>query len=77
MKEATGNLNMGVVTLTAIGVIAAFFFTVLWPSISKNFENYTSCDDAVCSGNVSDGKWEDCTTSKGVELPKYSCTYKG
>ncbi len=77
MKEATGNLNMGVVTLTAIGVMAAFFFTVLWPNMKGNFENNTSCDNAICSGQKKDGKWETCTTSDGKKLPDYSCTYKG
>lgn len=33
MKEASGELNMTVITIVAIGAIAAFFGTVLWPRI--------------------------------------------
>ena len=32
MKEATGELNMTVVTIVLIGVIAAFF-AIFWPNV--------------------------------------------
>ena len=39
MKEATGELNMTVVTIVLIGIITAFF-TVFWQStIKPNIEN--------------------------------------
>lgn len=34
MKEATGELNMTVVTIIAIGAIIAFFW-VMWPNIQN------------------------------------------
>lgn len=37
MKEATGELNMTVVTIVLIGVIMAFF-TVFWPTIRTNIQ---------------------------------------
>lgn len=40
MKEATGELNMTVITVVAIAAIAAFFYIFVWPgirvSIAKN-----------------------------------------
>ena len=33
MKEASGELNMTVVTIIAIAAIAAFFTAVIWPNI--------------------------------------------
>ena len=39
MKEATGELNMTVITIVLIGIIAAFFLA-FWPSI-KNQRNDT------------------------------------
>jgi len=33
MKDAMGELNMTVVTIVAIGAVAAFFTMVLWPQI--------------------------------------------
>lgn len=38
MKEATGELNMTVVTIIAIGAIVAFFW-VLWPQIQNTINN--------------------------------------
>lgn len=39
MKEATGELNMTVVTVVAIAAIAAFFYIFVWPSISISIAN--------------------------------------
>ena len=37
MKEATGELNMTVVTIIAIGAVIAFFW-VMWPKIRSTIE---------------------------------------
>ena len=37
MKEATGELNMTVVTIIAIGAIIGFFW-VMWPQISSTID---------------------------------------
>lgn len=54
MKEATGELNMTVVTIIAIGAIVAFFW-ILWPqisdTISKQWNNIS--DDRNNGTNVS------------------------
>ena len=39
MKEASGELNMTVVTIIAIAAIAAFFTAVLWPNIRNSLNN--------------------------------------
>ena len=39
MKEATGELNMTVVTIIAIAAIAAFFMTVIWPNIQSSINS--------------------------------------
>ena len=39
MKEATGELNMTVVTIIAIGAIIAFFW-VMWPNIQNTINNW-------------------------------------
>ena len=33
MKEATGELNMTVVTVVAIAAVGAFFYFFIWPGI--------------------------------------------
>ena len=55
MKEATGELNMTVVTVVAIAAVAAFFYAFIWPSIKTNILNSTKCSNAtncVCSGTT-------------------------
>ena len=37
MKEATGELNMTVVTIIAIGAIIAFFW-LMWPNIQNTIQ---------------------------------------
>lgn len=46
MKEATGELNMTVVTVVAIAAVAAFFYAFIWPSIKTNILNSTKCSSA-------------------------------
>lgn len=48
MKEATGELNMTVVTVVAIAAVGAFFYAVIWPAIKNNIENSTKCSNAIC-----------------------------
>ena len=43
MKEATGELNITVITVVAIAAIAAFFYAFIWPSIKANLNRQTLC----------------------------------
>jgi len=47
MKEATGELNMTVVTVVAIAAVMAFFYAFVWPAIKNNIERNTYCSSAV------------------------------
>jgi len=71
MKEATGELNMTVVTLVAIGAIAALFYFVIWPMIQRQLvqntcntygSGYTAqkVDDSVVEGNEKVSDWQCC-----------------
>lgn len=51
MKEATGELNMTVITVVAIAAVGAFFYAFVWPSIKNSISNNTKCADAVCPEN--------------------------
>lgn len=48
MKEATGELNMTVVTVVAIAAVAAFFYAFVWPGIKASIESNTHCANAIC-----------------------------
>ena len=41
MKEATGELNMTVVTLIAIGAIGGLFYIFVWPMIQRTIVERT------------------------------------
>jgi len=60
MKEATGELNMTVITVVAIAAVGAFFYAVIWPGIQKSIKRNTHCANAVCEKNCT-GKTCKCT----------------
>ena len=48
MKEATGEMNMTVVTIIAIGAIIAFFW-FMWPSIKNTISGqWNNISDTKC-----------------------------
>lgn len=65
MKEATGNLNLALVTIVSIGILVIFFYDSLWPMIESNMISHTRCDDAVCKSTAD------------TQLNKVECDYEG
>ena len=53
MKEATGELNMTVVTIVLIGVIAAFF-AIFWPNVIQPAIENTWRENVTSQKNVKD-----------------------
>ena len=66
MKEATGELNMTVVTVVAIAAIAAFFYAFVWPAIQNSITNSTKCASATCPASCTTDTCE-CTTIESDE----------
>lgn len=66
MKEATGELNMTVVTVVAIAAVAAFFYAFVWPSIKNSIKANTYCAIATCT-SCSDGKCQCTYTDDNTE----------
>lgn len=72
MKEATGELNMTIVTLVAISAIAALLWFVIWPMIQKmivtntcktygdSFEAFKVEGLAAENGDAEVNKWQCC-----------------
>ena len=52
MKEATGELNMTVVTVVAIAAVGAFFYFFIWPGIQAGLSRNT-CQN-LCPGGELD-----------------------
>ncbi len=67
MKEATGELNMTVVTVVAIVAVGAFFYAVVWPGIQ------TSLARSTCSNMCPGGKLDSTQGSGGVDTDQKIC----
>ena len=52
MKEATGELNMTVITIIAVGAIIGFFW-IMWPNIKKTIGDQWN---SAASCNKTDSK---------------------
>lgn len=65
MKEATGELNMTVITVVAIAAVAAFFYAFVWPAIQTNLQLTTACNAAGA------GKYED--AANGISCDNGTC----
>ena len=51
MKEATGELNMTVITIVAIAAVAAFFYAFVWPQIQNSIGRNT-CENSCAGGTA-------------------------
>lgn len=72
MKEATGELNMTVVTVVAIAAVAAFFYAFVWPAIKNNINRQTYCATAyACNSDRTQCKYLD---DKGAEQTGLDCS---
>ncbi len=70
MKEATGELNMTVVTVVAIAAIGGFFYMLIWPSIKTGMALTSACNAAGTGEyNMTDSDGNTISCAAGV------CTY--
>jgi hypothetical protein len=81
MKEATGELNMTVVTVVAIAAVAAFFYAFVWPNIQNSIKANTYCATAQCSDCQESGSSTKCkcvspTPDENGEYWSGTCTFK-
>ena len=77
MKEASGELNMTVVTIVAVAAVGAIFYLFVWPIIQRSIVNQTCRtygdnwqavrpDKSTVGGsdNTPVAKWACCPTAK-------------
>jgi len=73
MKEATGELNMTVITVVAIAAVGALFTFFVWPNIQASLMTSTACSNLNSHGN-----YTNTTTTNGKESKitcnSYKCT---
>ena len=71
MKEATGELNMTVVTLVAVAALGALFYFVVWPMVQRMIveqtcKTYGTEWEAIRAGNSG-------TTGTQAEVGQWYC----
>lgn len=73
MKEATGELNMTVITVVAIAAVGLLFTVFVWPNIQSNLALNTACSQVDNNGN-----YKSADVSAGadgyISCAGYSCT---
>ena len=80
MKEATGELNMTVVTVVAIAAVGVFFYIFVWPAIQNNLLANTYCASAFgceCGDDKKKCKCNYYTSPTGEETGTVYCDRSG
>ena len=75
MKEATGELNMTVVTVVAIAAVAAFFYAFIWPSIKTTIQSQSICANGVNYSTGTSGKIGYVKCGSADAKGQYKCNY--
>ena len=70
MKEATGELNLTLITVVAIAAIAAIFYAFVWPSIKVSIWNNT------CRTECGEDNFEEATRATFNQDAECDCTKK-
>ena len=71
MKEATGELNMTVITVVAIVAVGALFTWFVWPTIKANLAINTACSTIDSHGNSTTTSSDD--KDSKVECSSFTC----
>lgn len=75
MKEATGELNMTVITVVAIAAVGLLFTVFVWPNIQSNLALSTACSQVDNNGDyITADKSITSTTDGYISCAGYTCT---
>lgn len=75
MKEATGELNMTVITVVAIAGVGLLFTLFVWPNIQSNLAIQTACANLDANGNYTTAAGAANANEDGfVSCTNFNCT---
>lgn len=81
MRQATGELNATVIIFSAVALLTAVFFMIVWPLVKEGFYESASCSNAVCdNGYLPGGAHEGMTTCYNPQddaKELFYCPYRG
>lgn len=75
MKEATGELNMTVITVVAIAGVAALFTVFVWPMIQNTIKSRTICSYGL-GANMTTEEGDEIVCDSTLTNGAYTCTWK-
>lgn len=76
MKEATGELNMTVITVVAIAAIAAFFYVFVWPGIRVSIANNNCAAECGKNSAGTEDHFKEAVKGNFKEGSDYECKCK-
>lgn len=81
MKQATSEAGTSVIVVGAVAMLAALFFTLIWPMIKYGMLEKSNCSNAVCdNGYISSGKYEGyayCYNPDDTKKEPFVCPFRG
>ncbi len=81
MKQATSEVSASVIVVTAVAMLTAVFFSVIWPMIRTSMFESSNCSNAVCDkGFVTGGKHAGqapCYNPDDSRKEVFYCPYRG
>ena len=87
MKEATGELNLTIIVVLAIGILVAFFYYAIWPMVNDGIKHTAQCNKAICKNPCNDKNKNICAEGSGTNLADcylasdpsitFKCPWKG
>jgi hypothetical protein len=48
MKQATSEASTSVIVVTAVALLTAVFFTMIWPTLKGRMIKNSNCSNAIC-----------------------------
>ena len=76
MKEATGELNMTVITVVAIAAVSALFMVFVWPNIQARIALNQACSGVDANGNstITEENGGNVLGSNSAQCQSWTCT---
>jgi hypothetical protein len=81
MKQATSEVSASVIVVTAVALLTAVFFSVIWPMLRQSMFEDSNCANAICDkGYIPNGKHKGqtyCYNPYDKKKDIFYCPFKG
>ena len=81
MKQATSEVSASVIVVTAVALLAAVFFTIIWPVVKKSMLEDSHCSNAICdTGYIKSGQHKGqayCYKPGDAKKKVFYCPFRG